>query len=95
MTIISSTSLGVCWFDLSLLICQSMLISLTYRNIKCRGSCTSTIGKREKKMRTQGEGKGTMANGHFRGHSSLVAPKGSELARASEASHCFYSKPRK
>lgn len=35
MTIISSISLGICLFDLSLLICQSMLISLTDRKIKC------------------------------------------------------------
>lgn len=40
MTIISSISLGVCWFDLSLLICQSMLISLTDTEIKCGGRCT-------------------------------------------------------
>lgn len=37
MTIISSISLGVCWFDLSLLICQSVLISLTDREIKRGG----------------------------------------------------------
>lgn len=41
MTIISSTSLGVCWFDLRLLISQSMLMSLKGRKIKCRGRCTN------------------------------------------------------
>ena len=46
MTIISSISLGVCWFDLSLLICQTMLIGLTDRKIKCRSRNTS--GKQEK-----------------------------------------------
>ena len=46
MTIISSISLGVSWFDLSLLICQTMLIGLTDRKIKCRSRNTS--GKQEK-----------------------------------------------
>lgn len=41
MTIISSISLGICLFDLSLLICQSMLISLTDRKVKCRDRWTN------------------------------------------------------
>lgn len=41
MTIISSISLGICFFDLSLLICQSMLISLTDRKIKYRDRWTN------------------------------------------------------
>lgn len=54
MTIISSISLGVCWFDLSLLICQSMLIGLTDRKIKCRGRCNSREKReREEMMRTR------------------------------------------
>jgi len=61
MTIISSISLGICLFDLSLLICQSMLISLTDRMIKCGDRWTNwenistilniLVGKKKKKKK--------------------------------------------
>ena len=60
MTIISSISLGVCWFDLSLLICQTMLIGLTDRKIKCRSRNTSgkqeNTGQREEPRVSEGRG---------------------------------------
>ena len=74
MTIISSISLGVCWFDLSLLICQTMLIGLTDRKIKCRSRNTS--GKQEKTGEREeprvSEGRGVRSS---LSHTSWVALK--------------------
>lgn len=95
MTIISSISLGVCWFDLSLLICQTMLIGLTDRKIECRSRNTS--GKQEKTEREEprvSEGLGIrstlrdtswVARKVSAGHSAVFIPSNSLL----------YSKPSK
>ena len=99
MTIISSISLGVSWFDLSLLICQTMLIGLTDRKIKCRSRNTS--GKQEK----TGEREEPRVSEGLGVHSSLwntswVALKVSTghsaiLLFLLQATHYFYSKPSK
>ena len=94
MTIISSISLGVCWFDLSLLICQTMLIGLTDRKIECRSRNTSgkqeKTGEREEPRVSEGLGiHSTLWNTSWvalkvsAGHSTVFIPSN------------FYSKPSK
>lgn len=86
MTIISSFSLGVCWFDLSLLICQRMLISLV--DSRAKAEAAALVGKRGEDEEPRGR-QGHHANGHCRGSSKR--PRAPQRLRAC---HCF-TKPSK
>lgn len=69
--IISAISSGICWVDLTLLICQSVPLRQTDRHMQCRGICANREWGKGEMRRQEGGGSWLLVTKWVRARGSL------------------------